>query len=69
MADYCDNCDYSPVSFSSTNRCPIRDKAIREKKKIPLGRKCKFYYNLSEVADKVIDELVEKKLINTDIKD
>lgn len=58
--DCCDNCDYSPVSFRSTNRCPIHDKGIRDKKKIPLGRKCKYYYNLTEVVDSIINQLFDK---------
>jgi len=64
MSDYCENCDYSPVSFRSTNKCPVHDKAIREKRKIPLGRECEHYYNLAEEADKTIDGLIEKGVIS-----
>ncbi|MCK4668146.1 hypothetical protein KAU33_15445 [Candidatus Dependentiae bacterium] len=45
-------------------RCMIR--LSGEKKKIPLGKKCEYYYNLSETVDKVIDDLVEKGVINVD---
>lgn len=58
--DCCDNCDYSPVSFGSRNRCPVYEKGIRDKKRIPLGRKCKHYYNLSEEADLIINQLIDK---------
>lgn len=56
VSDCCENCDYSPVSFASKNKCPVYDKGLRDKKQIPLGKKCEFYYNLNEVVSSIIDE-------------
>lgn len=64
VPDCCENCDYSPVSFGSRNRCPIYDKGIRDKKQIPLGKECEFYYNISEVVSAVIEERLVIKVDN-----
>lgn len=68
-SDYCENCDYSPVSFGSRNKCPIHDKGLRDKKKIPLGRECEFYHNSPEVADAVLNELIKRKPDILNLKD
>lgn len=64
VPDCCENCDYSPVSFASRNRCPIYDKGLRDKKQIPLGKECEFYYNISEVVSAVIEERLVIKVDN-----
>ena len=55
VPDCCENCDYSPVSFGSMNECPVYDKGIRDKKQIPLGKKCVFYYNINERVNEIIE--------------
>ena len=64
VPDCCENCDYSPVSFGSRNRCPIYDKGIRDKKQIPLGKDCEFYYNLRDAADAILEKFSMIKVDN-----
>lgn len=58
--DYCEGCDYSPVAFGSRNKCPVHDKGFRDKKRIPLGKKCEYYYNSCEVFEVINAELEEQ---------
>ena len=64
VPDCCENCDYSPVSFGSRNHCPIYDKGIRDKKQIPLGKDCEFYYNLRDVVDATLKNVSIMKVDN-----